>query len=641
MMSNIVVFGATQTGKTTLLGYLATSMLRHPQFNEEVLKNLKLIKKLTTKDDFSIGNPCNPINLNKDIILPSFISLDKDELIKFKDEDKNPEGSTKRLHHKQINICISNDEQVFNSNCESENILCTFIDSPGFRQRLTDKYQGFFEGDIGIAILKLSEITEFCRLKDSGLHEDENKAKEVALRLFEPIRIWCDYRSPEKLLIVISQIDRSFDSSISENIAIEKQIYEINNAVECIRKYINSFSRGAHIPISPISIKITSEENIKPKPHMSIFFKRAEENIYSKPKNKELPGDGTFISCLRKILELNEINQHRPFSMASVYKPMKASVNGSSKTSLNIHAIHGTIHKDDTILMGPVLTKESDEPIITECKISSIKADGAKTTSENLLEGNAGGLIFNSIKEYGTKSKYELNYITQESDISMLKSTILFSGDYKKGDIVELEIFRSDYNIKDNHTDDIYSKIIPSILPFSELILLWYGKKIVVNVVGKYYLDDRIRLSVILSKNSINKTRYFLLPCDEDKKLKYNDGILLGVPRSYYSSMKPKTIQGLYVYLSCNITSIKDSEGLNCISIESDNTHYLFNTLKNGQLSISKNSSHENSIDIPIKRIGKNINIYSVFAKINNAIRHDYDKISYRDYFGNMSITLS
>ena len=64
-MSNIVVFGATQTGKTTLLGYLATSMLRHPQFNEEVLKNLKLIKKLTTKDDFSIGNPCNPIRINK------------------------------------------------------------------------------------------------------------------------------------------------------------------------------------------------------------------------------------------------------------------------------------------------------------------------------------------------------------------------------------------------------------------------------------------------------------------------------------------------------------------------------------------------------------------------------------------------
>lgn len=640
-MNNIVVFGATQTGKTTLLGYLATSMLRHPQFNEEVLKNLKLIKKLTTKDDFSIGNPCNPINLNKDIILPSFISLDKDELKKFKNDDENPEGSTKRFHHNQINICISDGEQVYNSNCESENILCTFIDSPGFRQRLTDKYQGFFEGDIGIAILKLSEITEFCRLKNSVLYEDEDKAKEVALRLFEPIRIWCDYRSPEKLLIVISQIDRGFDNSIDENIAIEKQIYEIKNAIDCIRKYINSFSRGVHIPISPISIKITSEENIKPKPHMSIFFKRKEENIYSKPKNKELPGDGTFISCLRKILELNGINQHRPFSMASVYKPMKASVNGSNKTSLNIHAIHGTIHKDDTILMGPVLEKGHNIPIITECRISSIKADGAKNTSENLLEGNAGGLIFNSIKEYHAKSKYEFNYISQKSDIAMLNSTILFSGNYKDGDIVELEIFRNDYNINDNNTDNFYNKIILSILPFSELILIWYGKKIVVNVVEKYYYDDRIRLSVILSKNSYNKTRYFLLPCDENENLKYNDSVLLGVPRNYYSSMKPETIQGLYVYLSCNIISIKNSENLNYVSIESDNAEDLFNTLKNGQLGISKKFFDEMIINIPIKKVGKNIDIYSVFAKINKTIRHVFDKNSYKDYFGNMSITLS
>lgn len=105
--------------------------------------------------------------------------------------------------------------------------------------------------------------------------------------------------------------------------------------------------------------------------------------------------------------------------------------------------------------------------------------------------------------------------------------------------------------------------------------------------------------------------------------------------------MNPKTIQGLYVYLSCNIMSIENSESLNCINIKSDNTDYLFNTLKNGQLSISKNSSHENSIDIPIKRIGKHINIYSVFAKINKAIRHNYEKMNYRDNFGNMSITLS
>lgn len=374
---------------------------------------------------------------------------------------------------------------------------------------------------------------------------------------------------------------------------------------------------------------------------MSVFFKREEENIYSKPGNKELPGDGTLISCLREKLELNGINWHRPFSMASVYKPMKALVNGSNKTSLNIHAIHGTIHKEDTILMGPVLTKESDEPIIAECKISSIKADGAKMTSESLLEGNAGGLIFNSIKRYRDKSKYELSYINQKSDISMLKSTILFSGNYIKGDIVELEIFRSDYNIKGNQIDDIYNKIIPSLLPFSELILIWYGKKIVVNVVEKYFLEDKIRLSLILSKNNFNKTRCFLLPCDENKKLKYSDGALLAVPRVYYSSMNPKSIQGLYVYLSSNIISIKNSEELNYINIGSDNTVSLLDSLKSGQLCISKTNFDEGVIDIPIKKTGKNIDIYSVFSKINKIIKRDYGKSNYKNYFGNINMTLS
>lgn len=629
-MSNIVIFGATQSGKTTLLGYLATAMFRHPQLNDEIFEKFKLIRKLSTKDEFSIGDPHNPINVNKDIILPSFVSLDKDELLKFR--GGSTEGTTKRIHHQQLTICISECKDAFGKQNENENVSCTFLDLPGFRQKLSDKYRGFFEGDIGIAVLKLKELLELNRLLNSNSDEDREKIDKFERRLFEPLRIWCDYRSPKSIMIALSQIDLSLIGN-SEEGKIKNQINDINNALNLINLYTKQFSRGIEIPVSPISIKIVSEKNTKKHYRMSVFFKRKEDNIYSEPESKLLPGSGTFISCLKKIMQISDGINLSNFSMASVYKPMKAIVNGSPKTALNVHSIHGTIHNSDELILGPVIDKDNNV-VFAQCGLSSIKADGTKNPSDRLLEGNVGGLIFKSIKLQNSKHQYNLSYESDKSDLSLLKSTILFKEEILRGDVVELEIHKKYHITEDGNLDKIYSNILPSLMPFDELIIFWYGKKVTVNIVELELLEDKLLLSVIISKTERHCVEMFALPSVEGE-LKFKDNILIAVPRIYYTSRPKKDVQGMYTYVSSNIIGIKNSNEINHLRICSQSDFDLRAIFEDvNQSNEIKCYEEDNSYLLPIKKEHKSTDIYSQLTKIGRNTRRLISRKVYRQIGG-------
>lgn len=631
-MYSIVVFGATQSGKTTLLGYLATGMLRTPQFNIEVLNKFKLIKKLTTKDEFSIGDPYNPVHVNKDIILPSFISLDRDELIKFRDQ--STPGTTKRIHHQEINICIS--EKIENSldqENENENIAFTFVDLPGFRQKLSDKYRGFFEGNIGIAVLKLQDVVELSNLCHSNDENDKERIVTQEKKLFEPIRIWCDYRSPKSLMIVLSQIDRSLKGKTDEE-KVRNQIEDINKAILFIREYSAQFSQNISIPISPISIKITSEKNTKQHYRMSVFFHREEENIYQKPKNKNLPGDGTLISCLKKIMPTNN-KQKNVFGMASVYKPMKAIVNGSTKTALNVNAVHGNINLSDDLFLGPVKDK-NNEIVFVKCEISSIKADGAKNTSIKLLEGNAGGLVFKSVRDIiNAKKRYNLSFNKKESELKILKSSILYNSSIIKGDIIELIIEKKYHYIDDNLLDKIYDVILPSLMPFDQLVIFWYGKKIITNVVEINKLEDKYKLSVIISKEEKNVAPIVVLPCNEYKALKFKkDNVLIAVPRIYYTSRHKKEVQGMYTYLSSNIVGIKNSEDIKKIIINSNETIDMDEVFNGIHFEKQPECMSPYMIHIDTKKDNKHLDLYYFIKKIGRNTRKLVNRKVYRQIGG-------
>lgn len=639
-MSNIVIFGATQSGKTTLLGYLSTAMLRHPQFNDEILKKFKLIKKLMTSDEFSIGSPYNPVNVNTDVILPSFVSLDKNELRKFRGQEYT-EGTTKRIHRTQLSICMSERNGDVNDQNENENLSCIFLDLPGFRQRLSDKYRGFFEGDIGVAVVKLQEVLELyelinCSIESSDLspEEIESKISEIRHRIFEPIRIWCDYRSPSKLLIALSQIDRNLNYRMHGERAREYQIDDIRKAIQCIELYTDDCSRGTHIPISPISIKITSEKNRKNHPRMSMFFHREEENIYTPPICDNFPGDGTFISCLKKIMSYEGNCQDHNFSMATVDRPMRAIVNNAHKTALNVHALHGAIHLADIVTLGPVVDKRDNTTIFAECDISSMKADGVAETSRILLEGNVGGLIFNSIKTSEASFQYNLSYMPKESNIALLKSTILFNGRVEYGDIIELVIDKSEYITTSGGVDDIYDRVLRSLMPFDEIILFWYGKKVLVNIIERVVYENRIKLSVILSKLEKHSTRYFVVPVEDGGVIKHQDSVLLAIPRVYYSSRPAKEIQGLFTYVSADIVDVKNSESYDQIRLEAENSMCIDSAL-NETVHFSQEtiSSTVSSYTIPInerRKTGTTVNVYSVMPRVARNIKRWTNRLSYR-----------
>lgn len=629
-MSNIVIFGATQSGKTTLLGYLATAMLRHPQLNDEILQKFKLIRNLTINDEFNIGNPYNPVNVKTDVILPSFVSLDKDELRKFSNE-RTSEGTTKRIHRKQLTICVSERSDEKNIQNENANVPCTFIDTPGFRQRLSDKYRGFYEGDVGIAVLKLSELLELWNL----LQTDHSSEKQIELerRLFEPVRIWCSYRSASHLMIVISQIDRSWDYTLPEEVAINQQIKEIEKAIECIQLYTTLFCKEVSIPITPISINWYREPNTKKRHRMKVFFHRIEENIYIAPLDKHLPGDGTLIQCLNRIMPQQESSRSRTFSMASVNKPMRAIVNNSPKTALNVRAHHGSIHQSDKIYMGPVLDKNTGTVIYTECKAASLKADGTLSPSDTLWEGNVGGIIFKTIKNIDNGIEYHLDSSPKKSDIAILKSTLLYSDRIKCGDILELEFLKDDYDTIGGEVDKIYSRILPSLMPFDQLSLFWYGKMITVNIVEIMKLKDRFQLSVIVSKDEQKSTHHFILPCKYDNTLKHRDNVLIAIPHSFYSS--GKTQKETYTYVNANVVEIKNSENYDKVQILS---HYGMNldVFLSGNLSFILGIAAED-IDVlllPIRNTHKQIDIYSVLTKVRQNIKKQFIREVYRDMGG-------
>lgn len=640
-MSNIVIFGATQSGKTTLLGYLSTAMLRNPQFNEEVYQKLKLIKTLTVNDEFNIGNPNDPKQVRKDVILPSFVSLDRDELRKFKDQ--KTEGTSKRLHRKQLTICMS-ENFTESGQEETENISCAFVDTPGFRQRLSDQYRGFFEGDVGVAVLKLQEVIELSEMLE-GKGSAPEKIFELEKRLFEPIRIWCDYRSAARLIIVLSQIDRVLYSGKSDEFFIRA----LQRGVECVHLYTDGARGGQQIPIAPISIKLRMTKNTKKIRRMTQFFIRDAENVYTPPAwaSYDNVGDGTFIACLKRVLPKTEMSRSRAFSLASADKIMRTKVGNTTKSVLSVLPLYGSIHSTDSVILGPILDKNLNEPVYAYCKISSIKADGAKETSDLLLEGNVGGIIFKRIQDVETSKQYHMDSVSKNSEIKLLKSTILFSGEILRGDLLELEIRKDEYLTVYGSLDEIYSKILPSIMPFDQVFLFWHGKKISVNIVEINFLEDKCKLTVFISNSERNTVNHFAIPCGTNGELKYRENILLAISGSIYSAKRGTNkrsdrhnITEIYTYVSAIASGLKTSVAFEAVMIEGSQYMYLDSIFK-GSVHIENKSTTAgiDSLLIPITNKKGSISIDSVLSAINQCLKKEFDPSKYRQN-GGIKITL-
>lgn len=643
-MSNVVIFGPADSGKTTLLGFLSTAMLRGTAFNDEVYKKLKMIKKICRTDDFRIGDVRNPEFVKEQLILPAFVSLDLDELRKFREEEESM-GTTKRLHRKKLIICMSEESTAgSHSDYTNENISCTFVDTPGHRQRLSDKYKGFFEGDIGMAVLCAKDILSLSALDNDDNTIDKKKYSDKWNQLFEPLRIWCDYRSSKKLIIVISKIDQLGDDE-------EVNRAEVNRAMKCLRQNLSLFTKQAEtIPITPISIRIIKEKNSKKNSRMSQFFKRKEINIYSAP-DKTL-GTGTLIQCLRMVLQQNDNPTERNFSLASVDRLMKATINNSEKTVLQIRSLYGDISKHDVVYLGPIRSRKTGEIAYARCAISSLKADGLDKLDEHafdkLIQGNVGGVLFSSVKDVDNNQQIRLHFNTKTTDYNILKTTIMYAGEIKKGDIVKVKIFRQEHLLAYSLSEDtIYHEYLPKLMPYDSLFLYWYGKKIKVNVIemsrellkgtNGELIENAVCLSLLISPGEREQLLEFALPVDQEGALLHTDNVLIGIPESIFSSVPPqKWQQELYTYVSATICDIKRIAEYDSVTIisnpELDLNYYLADS--EIQYHCDCDEYGQQFINVSFLAKDSHLKVNTTMLELGRMIRKTYRRLDYYQWGG-------
>jgi translation elongation factor EF-1alpha len=153
MKNNVVIFGAGNSGKTTLAGYLCADSISEYQRNKRFQKWRNI---LGAKYD--------------EVERYSYFISSKDEI---RNPNEDNAGNTKRLHFNEY---------------KSEFVI---VDTPGSEHGKVDKNKGVFMGDIGIYLV--DSKTLLCFENEFGI--------------FSYLFLWNTLKTSEKLLIAITKID--------------------------------------------------------------------------------------------------------------------------------------------------------------------------------------------------------------------------------------------------------------------------------------------------------------------------------------------------------------------------------------------------------------------------------------------------
>lgn len=167
---NIVCFGPTNSGKSTLAGYLSS----HKLTDEEYAKEVQQFRTEYGKDFLERR------------ILSYFVDSGKDE---YRVQKHDAPGTSKRKHITEA--VLEND------------LNCTLIDTPGTDKRWRSGFQGIYLGDIGIFIIEITTLLDLCTNHIKGSYEYD----KILNRLLVPVSLWEKYGRLDRLIIVISKMD--------------------------------------------------------------------------------------------------------------------------------------------------------------------------------------------------------------------------------------------------------------------------------------------------------------------------------------------------------------------------------------------------------------------------------------------------
>lgn len=527
-MNNIIVFGPVQSGKSTLMGYIASSFLSEKLFSIEAYEIDKRIRKL--------GIP----NVKMELILPGFLSLDRDELLRMNNIQKNSIGTTKRIHRKRIHFATNN------------SVLAkefTFVDTPGIRDYKGNQYGCMFEGDIGLYVISANDFQEYLSSQN-----DNRKRNSEKRRLFAALQFWCEYKGAEKLIVALTKTD-TIESGL-------ETVYD--TFLKTVREIA-----GEDIPVVPTSVLLKVEEGV---------FRREERNVVSLSKTSSWYRGNTLISLLNDKCETQTEVQHKDFHLAAVRQIRR--IPNTSSMALRIQSIIGDLDKGDRLILGPVKNNRK-EPVFLQGDVKSLKIeDGALV--DVLPEGVIGGVAFKSLTYYGTRSSN-----ANLQDFRITPTTALISGKGKKGNVVTIRV-------KEDEIAGVALQALRQIKPKEQIRFYWLGKSVIGDLIELFRENGYLYISLANITDIMNHNeKTFFLP-ESDSLLDYGIETLVELQFRKYSFTDRK-IESIKTHLLFRVVNISNLELESKGSILYTPTNY-YSTIQDMQdvLSEQKNAKFEN-----------------------------------------------
>ncbi len=309
MSNNIVIFGPTHSGKSTLIGYLHVYQMGE---NEFYLSNLRIKRKIE-----EMG-----YKYKKDRILAYYADQGIDE-IKAYDKAEKSRGTSKRIHIKETALDME--------------LNCTFIDTPGSDIAWKHKNEGLFLGEIGIFMIEIGKVIELSR-KVIGSNAYNAKVNE----LFSSIYLWKHYKRMKRIIVVISKIDLVVYSS-----------YAVKRAESTLR----SIDILKEVPIVPISIDVENRRS-----HNILDSKNEEMQWYR--------GKSLVAEIEKMLVEENEVVVDDSELFAHIERIIPRT-KSNNHPAIRVKVLNGTIYDKDEIYLGPF--KNNSENIMLRGQILSIK----------------------------------------------------------------------------------------------------------------------------------------------------------------------------------------------------------------------------------------------------------------------------
>lgn len=446
-MNNVVVFGPVQSGKSTLMGYLASAFMSDRTFALEAYEVEKRIAKLGIQQ------------IKDELILPGFLALDRDELIDQKNE--NAIGTTKRIHRKKVYLELD-------SSFSSSRFI--FIDTPGFRVRddstrtsrsrktiqyRSEHYGFMFEGDIGLYVISSLDIQQYLSLKSS----DYSKRRIEERRLFSPLEFWCEYKGAKKLIVILTKTDYFLNKqSELENIYCE------------LTRFVEHYAKQ-QVAIVPTSIRLGYQDDV-------VF--RIDRNIRSKDEALTWYRGDTLLSELKKHLKSQETATTKPFRIAAAKQIRK--IPNSSNIALRVQCVYGDLETHQKLVLGPVLD-DAKNKVFLQATVRSLKIEDGEVTNQ-LPEGMIGGVAFKTLNNLGSK-----NATASLSDYRLTPTTVLLSGPYCTGNVLCIRI-------KEDELSERMNIALLQLLPKEQARFYWMGKPMTADVIELYRKGGYLHISL-------------------------------------------------------------------------------------------------------------------------------------------------